>query len=150
MLRSKFILGWKNQRIIASVQMEPSGNPNEAGSVSSNDMRCISTLTVLGLAVITGMASAHPMGNLSINHYARLEPGAKGVAVTYVLDLAELPTFELTQTWGTPQGTPKAVLDRKAAAQARQWVANLTFLAERQTADAARGIHRLGDHRWRG
>jgi ABC-type nickel/cobalt efflux system permease component RcnA len=68
------------------------------------------------------------MGNLSINHYARIEPGARGVAVTYVLDLAELPTFELTQIWGTPQGTPKDVLDRKAAEQEREWVANLTFL----------------------
>ena len=36
-----------------------------------------------------------------------------GIEVTYVLDLAELPTFELMQTWGTPQGTPKTVLDQK-------------------------------------
>src|SRR5690348_2154357 len=94
-----------------------------AETVRSNDMRVF-----IGLAIAAGIASAHPMGNLSINHYARLEPGAEGVRVTYVLDLAELPTFELTQTWGTPQGTPKTILDRKAAAQAREWIANLTFL----------------------
>ena len=76
------------------------------------------TRAVLALVVFASVAIAHPMGNLSINHYARIEPGAKGVNVTYVLDLAEIPTFELTQTWNTPAGTPKAELDRKAAAQA--------------------------------
>ena len=67
------------------------------------------------------------MGNLSINHYARLEPGTKGVTVTYVLDLAEIPSFELTQIWNTPQGTPMGVVQQKAAAQAREWAKNLFF-----------------------
>jgi nickel/cobalt transporter (NicO) family protein len=99
--------------------------------VKSNDMR-VNPLHafVFGfvLAIAPGVASAHPMGNLSINHYARLEAGANGIHATYVLDIAELPTFELMQTWGTPQGTAKAVLDRKAAVQAREWIANLSFL----------------------
>src|SRR5580658_4092984 len=67
------------------------------------------------LLLFAGLAVGHPMGNLSINHYARIEPGAKRVNVTYVLDLAEIPTFELTQNWNTPAGTRKDVLDRKAA-----------------------------------
>ena len=75
---------------------------------------CICSLSTLILLSVN--ASAHPMGNLSINHYVRLEPSAGAIAVTYVLDLAELPTFELTQAWGTPQGTPQALLDEKAAA----------------------------------
>ena len=48
---------------------------------------------------LCGGTIGHPMGNLSVNHYARLEPYAKGVIVTWVLDLAEIPTFELMQTW---------------------------------------------------
>src|SRR5579859_1769032 len=78
------------------------------------------------LALAT-LAAAHPMGNLSVNHYARLEPGAKGVNVTYVLDLAEIPTFELTQAWNVAKDAPKSVLDAKAAEQARSWLANLSF-----------------------
>lgn len=70
------------------------------------------------------------MGNLSINHYARIEPGAKTVNMTYVLDVAEIPTFELTQTWNTPAGTPKDVLDRKAREQAGEWLANLVFTVD--------------------
>jgi ABC-type nickel/cobalt efflux system permease component RcnA len=77
--------------------------------------------------LLAAMACAHPMGNLSVNHYARLEPGAKGVDVTYVLDLAELPTFELTQNWNVPRDAAKGVLSAKAAEQAREWVANLSF-----------------------
>jgi nickel/cobalt exporter len=95
-----------------------------AGFVSWNDMRALRPLTAL---LFSGIAFAHPMGNLSVNHYARLEPGAKGVEVTYVLDLAEIPTFELTQTWNVAHDAARPVLDAKAAAQAREWVANLSF-----------------------
>ena len=48
-----------------------------------------------------GLAAAHPMGNFSVNHYARLEPDAHGVAIRYVMDLAEIPTFEMFQQWGS-------------------------------------------------
>ena len=85
------------------------------------------TLRFLSPVIFAALALAHPMGNLSVNHYAKLTPGAKGVEVLYVLDLAELPTFELTQTWNVPKDTAKEILQTKAAEQARQWVANLTF-----------------------
>jgi len=72
-------------------------------------------------------AAAHPMGNLSVNHYARLEPGAKGVNVVYVLDMAEIPTFELTQSWSVTKDAPRAILEAKATEQARAWLKNLSF-----------------------
>ncbi|HVW87695.1 MAG TPA: sulfite exporter TauE/SafE family protein [Bryobacteraceae bacterium] len=87
-------------------------------------MKALRPLAYLQMA---GMALAHPMGNLSVNHYARLEPGAKGVDVTYVLDLAEIPTFELMQAWNVPRDAGKDVLEARAAEQARVWVAHLTF-----------------------
>jgi ABC-type nickel/cobalt efflux system permease component RcnA len=79
------------------------------------------------IAMGASIASAHPMGNLSVNHYARLEPGANGVDVLYVLDLAEIPTFELSQEWGVSSASSKAILDEKAAGQAREWVTGLWF-----------------------
>ena len=60
------------------------------------------------------------MGNFSVNHYARLEPGPRGVAIRYVMDLAEIPTFEMLQLWG-----PGADLQKKAMEQAREWAAKL-------------------------
>src|SRR6185369_416803 len=72
------------------------------------------------MSLIAGAGYAHPMGNFSVNHYARLQPGAQGVAIHYVMDLAEIPTFELFQEWGADADPQK-----KAVEQARQWAANL-------------------------
>ena len=44
-----------------------------------------------------GVALAHPMGNFSVNHYARIVPREGGADILYVLDLGEVPTFELKQ-----------------------------------------------------
>lgn len=39
-------------------------------------------------------ASAHPLGNFSVNQYSRLEVEAKRIKIRQVLDLAEIPTFQ--------------------------------------------------------
>ena len=54
-------------------------------------------------------AGAHPLGNFSVNHQARVAVSADRVDVTYLLDQAEIPTF---QERGRPPG---AVLARKRA-----------------------------------
>ena len=41
-----------------------------------------------------GTASAHPLGNFTVNHYAGIELAGDRVYVRYVLDLAEIPTFQ--------------------------------------------------------
>lgn len=37
---------------------------------------------------------AHPLGNFTVNRYSRLEVGATQVHVTYILDMAEIPTHQ--------------------------------------------------------
>src|SRR2546430_13733322 len=39
-------------------------------------------------------ASAHPLGNFTVNRYARVELSAGVVRVYYVLDEAEIPAFQ--------------------------------------------------------
>ena len=46
-----------------------------------------------GLALATS-ANAHPLGNFTINRYSRIEPSGNRLYVLYVLDLAEIPTFQ--------------------------------------------------------
>ena len=46
---------------------------------------------VLALA---GTASAHPLGNFTTNHYAEVVLSGDRAYVVYVLDLAEIPTFQ--------------------------------------------------------
>src|SRR5690349_16418964 len=50
-------------------------------------------------------AIAHPMGNFSISHYSAIRIGRDAVELKYILDLAEIPTFQEIQESGI---TPKA------------------------------------------
>src|SRR5215831_746636 len=50
-------------------------------------------LAVCALVVVAG-AQAHPLGNFTINRYSRIEPSGNRVFVLYVLDMAEIPTFQ--------------------------------------------------------
>jgi len=68
--------------------------------------------TSLLLTALSFTALAHPMGNFSVNHYSRLHFLQSGVELTYVLDLAEIPTFQL-------QGEP--------AKLAPEWVSKLAL-----------------------
>ncbi|MBA3632770.1 MAG: sulfite exporter TauE/SafE family protein [Acidobacteria bacterium] len=44
-----------------------------------------------------GVATAHPLGNFSVNHYSRIEVEKSQVKLRAVLDLAEIPTFQESQ-----------------------------------------------------
>ncbi|MGH9660937.1 MAG: hypothetical protein ACRD96_20480, partial [Bryobacteraceae bacterium] len=74
---------------------------------------------------LAAVALGHPMGNYSVSHYTRIEVGRAGADMLYVLDLAEIPTFELLRQWKLDRSSPKEALERRAAEQAREWVADL-------------------------
>jgi ABC-type nickel/cobalt efflux system permease component RcnA len=58
----------------------------------------IAILIVLGALLGLGdPAAAHPLGNFTINHFSRLEVGSPRVTVHYVVDMAEIPTFQTLQ-----------------------------------------------------
>jgi len=44
-----------------------------------------------------GTASAHPLGNFTVNRFSRVEVSGHRLYVRYVLDLAEIPTFQARQ-----------------------------------------------------
>jgi nickel/cobalt transporter (NicO) family protein len=50
--------------------------------------------TVAALLVMTSPAAAHPLGNFSVNHLAEVSVSSDRVEVRYVLDEAEIPTFQ--------------------------------------------------------
>jgi len=51
-------------------------------------------LLALSLTLAPRKASAHPMGNFSINQYSALTIGQDRVEIRFVLDMAEIPTFQ--------------------------------------------------------
>ena len=83
-------------------------------------------IAVLAMAV-AALAAAHPMGNFSVSHYAKIQATARGIELEYALDLAEIPTFELLRDWKLERTSPEAELERQAAEQARQWLSNLSI-----------------------
>jgi nickel/cobalt exporter len=84
--------------------------------------RITAAFTAVALA-----AMAHPMGNFSVNHYSRLHLRSTGLELTYVLDLAEIPTFQLLRSWKT-DSIDKQSLDRETRRQAEDWISNLALL----------------------
>jgi nickel/cobalt transporter (NicO) family protein len=50
---------------------------------------------VFGLLAVPAVASAHPLGNFTINHYAGVEVAGSDIYVRYALDVAEIPTYQL-------------------------------------------------------
>jgi len=59
---------------------------------------------------LTVQSFAHPMGNFSINHYTRISLERNGIRLSYIIDLAEIPTYqELQQGSVTADVADKAV-----------------------------------------
>jgi nickel/cobalt transporter (NicO) family protein len=71
------------------------------------------------LAATPGSAHAHPLGNLSINHLSQVRISDGAAEVHYILDQAEIPTFQEIQRYdsdgsGAINGAERAsFLDRK-------------------------------------
>lgn len=71
-------------------------------------------------------ASTHPMGNFSVSHYARLDLSQDECTLTYVLDFAEIPTFQLLQEWNV-DAKDAAGLRVKATGEAKNWLKDLVI-----------------------
>jgi nickel/cobalt transporter (NicO) family protein len=68
--------------------------------------RKLVALIVLGICALVPVApaSAHPLGNFTINHLAKIRIEGGRVQVHYVLDLAEIPTFAIMHSRGEQVG----------------------------------------------
>lgn len=70
------------------------------------------------LSAFASLASAHPLGNFSINQYSRLEVGKSEIRIRQILDMAEIPTFQETRLIDTDNdgalsdGELKAYVDK--------------------------------------
>jgi nickel/cobalt transporter (NicO) family protein len=60
--------------------------------------RILVLVTLLVALASPAAALAHPLGNFTINRYSRIEPSGDRVYVLYVLDMAEIPTFQAQET----------------------------------------------------
>ncbi len=79
----------------------------------------IATLALAALA--PALADAHPLGNFTVNQYTRLDLGQRDVSVRYVLDMAEIPTFQRRHTVDV-DGDGR-ISEAEAASESRRLVA---------------------------
>src|SRR5262249_54928216 len=75
-------------------------------------MKKLAVLLVLAAPLIAPVAAQpHPLGTFTITRFARVEVAGHRLYVRYVLDMAEIPTFEARQ-----EGVSPAVYARRLAA----------------------------------
>jgi ABC-type nickel/cobalt efflux system permease component RcnA/high-affinity nickel permease len=66
------------------------------GPGTASNRRNGTRILTLAACLLTTAAPCfgHPMGNFSINHYSKLSAGRKSIQVKYLIDMAEIPTFQ--------------------------------------------------------
>jgi nickel/cobalt exporter len=70
----------------------------------------IAALLFVFLLVTSSKVTAHPLGNFSISHYSAIRVGKEAIELRYIIDMAEIPTFQETQENGftAKAGDPSA------------------------------------------
>ena len=72
-------------------------------------------------ALATRAAFAHPMGNFSINHYAGIRVERDTIEILYLIDRAEIPTYQEMQDGGFQAREGDGSLPPYLAKEAREW-----------------------------
>ena len=65
--------------------------------------RLAAVLVVVAGLALPALASAHPLGNFTINRYAGIEVAGSDIYVRYALDVAEIPTYQLGSELRSPR-----------------------------------------------
>jgi ABC-type nickel/cobalt efflux system permease component RcnA len=78
-------------------------------------------ISVLLLILGARSALAHPMGNFSINHYAGIRVERGFVEVRYIIDLAEIPTYQEIQSASIAARVGDPTLPPYLRQQAAEW-----------------------------
>jgi ABC-type nickel/cobalt efflux system permease component RcnA len=69
-------------------------------------------ISIAAAFLVPAVAQAHPLGNFTINRFARVEVSGQRLYVRYVLDLAEIPTYQARQHGVDPQAYASRIAQR--------------------------------------
>src|ERR1700746_866263 len=73
---------------------------------------------------------AHPMGNFSVNHYAKITVEEKSVDVLYLIDMAEIPTYQEIRRFNLDPKAGEAGASDYLAAEDRSLGAGLSVQSD--------------------
>ncbi len=95
---------------------------NSVSSAATVQRRVVATCLAWLVALCSFAASAHPLGNNTVNRQAALQINARTLQLRYLMDLAEIPTLFETQ---------KADIDHDGVVSQQEWNAYARQWAER-------------------
>ena len=90
------------------------------------------SLSLAAVLLAAPPAQAHPLGNFSVNHFTRLELGVDHMRLYFVVDMAEIATYQELQTVDADgDGKPsQAELNAYATRAIAEYVNNLSLTAD--------------------
>lgn len=99
-------------------------------------MKRLWILPLLWLLWLATYVEAHPLGNFTINHYARIDSRPDRLLVKMVIDMAEIPAFQEFSAMGVKQGGLPDEAQRRAylAAMAERFSKEVRLSLNRQPA----------------
>ena len=73
---------------------------------------------------------AHPMGNFSVNHYSKISLERDGIRVSYIIDLAEIPTYQELQQGNVTANVSDPAVTRFVASRGTEFAQGLSLLVD--------------------
>src|ERR1700677_951695 len=74
----------------------------------------------------------HPMGNFSVNHYSKISLEREGIRVSYIIDLAEIPTYQELQQGNVTANVSDPAVTRFVALRGAEFARGLSLLVDGQ------------------
>src|SRR5271156_5592956 len=88
-------------------------------------------VVLLAISLLLGPRSfAHPMGNFSVNHYSKISLEHDGIRVSYIIDLAEIPTYQELQQGNVTADVSDPAVVRYVATRGLQFGHGLSLLVD--------------------
>jgi ABC-type nickel/cobalt efflux system permease component RcnA len=73
---------------------------------------------------------AHPMGNFSVNHYSRISLDREGIRISYIIDLAEIPTYQELQQGNVTADVADPAVTRFVASRGAEFGHGLSLVVD--------------------
>jgi len=87
-------------------------------------------LCVLTLLVAAPSSFAHPMGNFSVNHYSKISLDRDGIKLTYIIDLAEIPTYQELQQGNVTADVADPSVKRFVESRGQEFARGLSLMLD--------------------
>ena len=87
-------------------------------------------LCVLTLLLVAPSSFAHPMGNFSVNHYSKISFDRDGIKLTYIIDLAEIPTYQELQQGNVTADVADPLVKRFVESRGQEFAGGLTLMLD--------------------